>query len=191
MSKRDTITVVGHVATDPLHSIVGNGLARTSFRLAVTQSRFDRTKNEWDNSESNWYTVTAFRNLALHVAQSVRKGERVIVSGNLRIREWRQDDRHGTAVDIDAEAIGHDLTFGTAVYTRTMKAGPVGSDGETSASAFDPDEARGRAVGGVDGDGWALPGVEPQTEDDGDADDDATGASGGVALALDDRIAVG
>ena len=37
----------------------------------------------------------------------------------MRIRDWENTDRSGTTVEIEAESLGHDLTWGTAVYTRT------------------------------------------------------------------------
>jgi len=37
----------------------------------------------------------------------------------VRIRDWENTDRSGTTVEVEAESVGHDLTWGTAVYTRT------------------------------------------------------------------------
>ena len=61
--------------------------------------------------ETNWYTVTAFRQLATHTAEFVDKGDRVLVVGKLRISEWENDERSGANIEIEAEAIGHDLTW--------------------------------------------------------------------------------
>ena len=116
----DTITLTGLVATAPKHVVAGEGsLPITSFRLASSQRRYDRAAQRWIDGETNWYTITSFRSLAEHVIGSVDKGQRVLVVGRLRVRDWEADDRSGTTVEVVAEALGHDLSWGTAVFTRT------------------------------------------------------------------------
>ena len=116
----DTITLIGFVATAPKHLITGEGLPITSFRLASTQRRFDRAQGRWGDGDTNWYTVTAFRQLAINIVSSVTKGDRVVVTGRLRIRAWEVGDRSGTNVDVEADAVGHDLSWGTTAFTRTI-----------------------------------------------------------------------
>jgi single-strand DNA-binding protein len=115
----DLITLTGLVATTPRHITTSEGLAITSFRLASSQRRYDRVQQSWIDGDTNWYTVSAFRNLAQNAATSVSKGDRVILTGRVRIRDWENTDRSGTTVEVEAESVGHDLTWGTAVYTRT------------------------------------------------------------------------
>jgi single-strand DNA-binding protein len=88
--------------------------------LAASHRRFDRTANKWVDGETNWFTVTAFRQLAINAAGSVSKGERVLITGKLRVRDWDNGERAGTSVEVEADAIGHDLTWGTASFTRTV-----------------------------------------------------------------------
>lgn len=120
----DILTLTGLVATPPKHLKTQTGLAITSFRLASNQRRWDRTKQEWVAIDTNWYTITAFRQLANNVILSVSKGQRVVVTGRLRIRDWSNEEKHttGTTIEVDAEAIGHDLSWGTALFTRTAVA---------------------------------------------------------------------
>lgn len=66
--------------------------------------------------------MTAFRQLATHTAQSVDKGDRIIVVGKLRITEWESVERTGTNVEIEAEALGHDLAWCMAAPTRSVGA---------------------------------------------------------------------
>jgi len=116
----ETITVSGLVATTPRHLVTQDGLPITSFRLASSQRRFDRSQNRWVDGETNWYTVTAFRQLAINAAGSVSKGDRILVGGKLRVRDWDNGERAGTSVEIEAESLGHDLTWGSSVFTRTV-----------------------------------------------------------------------
>lgn len=114
----DTICVTGLIATTPRHVVTSEGLPITSFRLASSQRRFDRSSDKWVDVDTNWYTVTAFRQLAVNGVASLNKGERVMVSGRLRIRDWQTDDRSGTAIEIEAETLGHDLFWGTAQFEK-------------------------------------------------------------------------
>jgi single-strand DNA-binding protein len=117
----DNVTLTGLVATTPRHIVTSDGLAITSFRLASAQRRYDRVQQRWVDSDTNWYTVSMFRNLALNGALSIQKGDRVIVVGRLRIRDWENTERSGTTVEIEADAIGHDLTWGTAKFERVNR----------------------------------------------------------------------
>lgn len=119
----DTITLTGLVATEPKHLTTGEGLPITSFRLASSLRRFDRKTNTWVDAGTNWYTVSAFRRLAMGAAASISKGDRVIVTGRLRLRDWTSAEKTGMSIEVDADALGHDLNWGTAKYMRTMSAG--------------------------------------------------------------------
>ena len=116
----ETITVAGLVATTPRHLITQDGLPITSLRMAASHRKFDRTQNKWVDGDTNWYTVTAFKQLAINIAGAVNKGERIVVTGKLRVRDWDNGERAGTSVEIEATSVGHDLNWGTAVFTRTV-----------------------------------------------------------------------
>ena len=116
----ELVTISGLVATTPRHLITQDGLPITSFRLASSQRRFDREQNKWIDGETNWFTITGFRQLAINLSTSVQKGERIIVTGRLKIRDWDNGERAGTSVEVEAEHVGHDLFWGTSVFTRTV-----------------------------------------------------------------------
>jgi single-strand DNA-binding protein len=104
------IAVTGLVATTPRHLVTQDGIPITTLRLADTS-----------NPEiTNWYTVTATYQLALNMASAVSKGERIIVTGTLKVRDWDNGERAGTSVEIEATAVGHDLSWGTSTFTRTV-----------------------------------------------------------------------
>lgn len=112
------LTVVGQIATVPRFHRSANGIEFCSFRLASTDRRFDREGNKWVDADTNWYTVHLFRRLARHARESFAKGERVMVKGRLRIRQWENDEKSGTSVEIDADSAGHDLLWGTSTFSR-------------------------------------------------------------------------
>jgi single-strand DNA-binding protein len=88
--------------------------------LASSHRRFDREQNKWIDGETNWFTITGFRQLAINLSTSVQKGDRVLVSGRLKIRDWDNGERAGTSVEVEAEHLGHDMFWGTSVFTRTV-----------------------------------------------------------------------
>ena len=116
----ESITVAGLVATTPRHLITQDGLPITSFRLAASSRRYDRQQSKWVDGETNWYTVTAFRQLAINSSTSINKGERILVTGKLHVRDWDNGERAGTSVEIEADHLGHDLMWGSAAFTRTV-----------------------------------------------------------------------
>ena len=134
----DTITITGLVATEPRRMTTSTGLDIASFRLASTQRRYDQEDQKWVDGETNWYTVSAFRQLAINLFASVEKGNRVIITGTLRIRSWESGDKHGTNVDVEADTIGHDLTWGTSEWTRTSSPVPANETPEQDAGTFSP-----------------------------------------------------
>ena len=116
----ESFTVSGLVATTPRHLVTQEGLPITSFRLASSKRRFDRTKKIWIDGETNWFTITSFRQLAINSASSISKGDRIVVNGKLKVRDWDNGERSGTSVEVEAESLGHDLVWGTAEFTRTV-----------------------------------------------------------------------
>lgn len=174
----DTITLTGLVATDPKHLTTAEGLPITSFRLASTQRRFDRSKQSWVDGDTNWYTVTAFRRLASNSSVSLHKGQRVLVSGRLRLRDWESGERRGLTVEVEADALGHDLTWGTSQFDRNavVVSTPESEAAPTGETEGSPRGDAGQLVTGGDagqleaggdagqlvtaGDGgWATPGA--------------------------------
>lgn len=172
----DTITLTGLVATEPKHLTTAEGLPITSFRLASSLRHFDRKTQTWVDAGTNWYTISSFRRLAMSAAASIAKGDRVVVTGRLRLREWQNADKAGMSIEVDADVLGHDLNWGTAKYMRTMSGGEFASpdafaavpEGEASADVGDDAGADRFAADGEQGapgrTGDAVPGdpaVEP------------------------------
>ena len=118
----DVVTVRGFVATSPTQTKLSSGASVTNFRLASTPRWYDSQQQCWREGSTNWLTINAFRGLAQNTSRSVFVGQPLIVAGRLNIKTWeRPDGTKGTSAEIDAQSIGHDLTFGTASFTRTIQ----------------------------------------------------------------------
>ena len=126
----ENFTVVGLVATTPRNIITADGLSVTSFRLASSSRKFDKQTSQWIDAETNWFSVVAFRQLAENANISIAKGDRVLASGRLKVRDWDNGERTGTTVEIEVDAIGHDLLFGTTTFERVTKAAEPAEDSD-------------------------------------------------------------
>ena len=119
----DHVTLTGLIATTPRHIVTSEGLAITSFRLASQQRKFDKGTQSWTDADTNWYTVTAFRDLAINASQSLNKGDRVVTMGRVKVRDWSNDERSGTSIEVEAESLGHDLHWGVTQFKRVSLGG--------------------------------------------------------------------
>jgi len=111
------IAVAGNIATSVQSKVTTAGRI-ASFRLASNVRRFDRTRGVWYDAETNYFTVTCWRQLADNVLGSVSKGQPVVVAGRVHVRQWKNGEREGITVEIEANAVGHDLSRGTSTFHR-------------------------------------------------------------------------
>ncbi|MFJ9676827.1 single-stranded DNA-binding protein [Streptomyces sp. NPDC101194] len=139
------VTLVGNAATGvEFRETATGGMAR--FRFAVTPRRWDRGKQLWTDGHTSFYTVWAWRTLASNLSASVAVGEPLVVHGRLKVREEERDDRRRTFVDIEALAVGHDLTRGTAAFRRVMRSEPgQGARRGSADAAVDRGDGPGRS----------------------------------------------
>lgn len=180
----DNITVRGFVASEIKSSTTPGGVGTASFRLGSTERRYDKASSTWIDGNTNWFTVQGYRQLAGNIGCSIKKGQRVIVVGRLKMRSWEKDGRIYHVAEIDAESVGHDLMWGSANFTRTAGAGTPGSGGLPAAATSGSDSSQGdpQAPGGEgnDGDSSAPVFVEDANGDLEELDEE-TGELKGVA----------
>lgn len=139
------VTVTGHVCTDAVYRVTSSGAGLCSFRLASTPRRFDRASESWVDGPTSFYTVKCWRGLGENVAASVSKGQPVVVTGRQRVREWTTPEgRSGVSVELEAIAVGHDLSRGTSAFKKVVRAAvdPEPADAGT------PGDERPDGVGG-------------------------------------------
>jgi len=120
------VTFHGWVGNDVTHREV-NGTSVVNLRVASTP-RIKR-KGEWQDGDTTWYTVSAWRSLADNVRDSINKGDAVIVHGRLRSESWeREDGQISNTLVVEATLVGHDLCRGTSVFLRANKPDKSDSD---------------------------------------------------------------
>jgi single-strand DNA-binding protein len=114
------VTIVGNVLHGPeWRKTTNTGALVTTFKIASTARRFDRQAGQWMDGNSLRVRVNCWRALAANVKESVAVGDPVIVTGRIFTRDWI--DENGVKrlqYEVEATAIGHDLSRGNAVFQR-------------------------------------------------------------------------
>jgi single-strand DNA-binding protein len=114
----DKITIIGNVGNDPQKTSTKSGDSVIRFDVATNHRYFDKNTGTWVLKDTNWYSVSAFRQLAENASASISRGDPVIVIGRLIQRDWEANGKSGTNVDIEADTIALDLRRGTGSIQR-------------------------------------------------------------------------
>ncbi|HIW91495.1 MAG TPA: single-stranded DNA-binding protein [Candidatus Corynebacterium avicola] len=125
MAQGDTpITVVGNLVADPELRYTPSGSAVANFRVASTPRRYDSQSGQWVDGEALFLTCNVWRQAAENVANSLTKGDRVIVNGRLRQRsfETREGEKR-TVFEVEADEVGPSLKYATSQVTKTPRQG--------------------------------------------------------------------
>lgn len=147
------VTLVGNAATGPIGTETALGHV-VRLRLAVRARRWDREQQAWTDGPTSFYTVWARRALASNLSSSVDVGDPLVVHGRLRVKDETRDGERRFSADVDAVAVGHDMTRGTSAFRRVAKADPRLVE-PAAVRAAGPDEpaAQDRPAGPP---GWAA-----------------------------------
>jgi len=124
-------TVVGNLVGDPELRFTSNGAAVAKFRVLSTPRFQNRETKEWEDGTPFGIDCTVWREFAENVAESLHRGDRVVVCGELEQRQF--EDREGnkrTAWDLQVDAVGPDLRYATTVVTKRKKADGGGARGD-------------------------------------------------------------
>ncbi|GAA0810685.1 single-stranded DNA-binding protein [Spirilliplanes yamanashiensis] len=127
MAGETIITVIGNLTDDPELRFTPSGAAVAKFRIASTPRTMDRTTNEWKDGEPLFLACTVWRQAAEHVAESLQRGARVIVSGRLRQRSYEtREGEKRTVIELEVDEIGPSLKYATAKVQKMSRSGGGG-----------------------------------------------------------------
>jgi single-strand DNA-binding protein len=108
-----SVSFAGNLTDQPELRHTESGIARASFRVAVSGGR---------EREASFFTVIVWRDQAEHAAESLAKGSRVMVVGRLQPRTWTAEDGSArSVVEVVAEELGASLRWATATTTRPTR----------------------------------------------------------------------
>ena len=146
-----TITVVGNLTDDPELRFTPSGAAVAKFRVASTPRFLDKQTNEWKDGEPLFLACNVWRQAAEHVAESLQRGARVIVTGRLRQRSYEtREGEKRTVMELEVDEIGPSLRYATAKVQKMARSSGNGGFGSGGSSG-----GGGGRGGDVADDPWA------------------------------------
>jgi single-strand DNA-binding protein len=122
MAADNHTTIVGNLVEDPELRFTNNGIAVANLRVAVTQRI--QQDGEWRDGDTSFLKVNVWRGQAEHLADSLSKGARVMVTGRLRQRSWETpESEKRSGAEIEADEVGASLKWATAKVERISQRG--------------------------------------------------------------------
>lgn len=127
------IAVAGNLTADPELRFTPSGAAVANFTVAVNERVYDKASGEWKEGDTTFWRVNAWRALAENVTNSLVRGQRVIVHGKVKSRQFEtREGEKRTVFEIEAEEVGPSLKFASASPQAAAKAKPARAAVDTS-----------------------------------------------------------
>ncbi|MYW46348.1 single-stranded DNA-binding protein [Streptomyces sp. SID161] len=155
MSGEVVITVVGNLVDDPELRFTPGGAAVAKFRVASTPRTYNKQSQAWEDGESLFLSCSVWRQAAEHCAETLAKGMRVIVQGQLKQRSYEDKQQvKRTVYELDVLEIGPSLRSATAKVTKASGSGG-GQQARQAPSREGMDDPWGSTpAGGQQGGAW-------------------------------------
>jgi single-strand DNA-binding protein len=137
MAGETTITVIGNLTADPELRFTPAGAAVANFTVASTPRTFDKQSGEWRDGEGLFLRCSIWRDAAEHVSESLKRGNRVIVTGRLKQRTFETGEgEKRTVFELDVDEVGPSLKWATTTVKKAVRTGAT-NDASTNGGAVD------------------------------------------------------
>lgn len=118
----DTIvTLIGNLTDDPELRFTPSGYAVANFTVASTPRSFDKNSNEWKDGDTLFLRCQIWREAAENVAETLEKGMRVLLTGNLKQRTYEKDGQKRSIIEVEVIEIGPSLKMAVAKVTKMSR----------------------------------------------------------------------
>lgn len=115
-------TIIGNLTADPELRFTPNGIAVANFTVASTPRTYDQKSGEWKDGEATFMPCSVWRDQAEHLAESLKRGTRVVVVGRLKQRSWTTEDgEKRSRIELQVDELGPSLRFATATVTKATR----------------------------------------------------------------------
>ena len=130
MTTKIPVTIEGNLTGDPEHGAGESGNEYARFTVAVNDRRLNETTNRWEDAGTVFHRVVVFNQQSRNVATSLRKGDTVIVAGDLRFGTYvdKESGQTRETRDVVAENVGASLKFAAVAVERSPKANGPAAD---------------------------------------------------------------
>lgn len=117
------ITISGNLTRDPEVKFLPSGTAVTNLRVAASDRKRD-DNGDWTDGEPCYLDVTVWRETGENVAESLTKGDGVLISGRLRMRSYtNKSGAEVTVYEVEADDIAPSLKRATASVSKRSGSG--------------------------------------------------------------------
>jgi single-strand DNA-binding protein len=128
---------VGNLTADPELRFTPSGAGVANFTVASTPRTFDRQTQEWQDGDALFLRCSVWRAQAENVAEGLRKGDRVVVTGRLKQRSYEKDGQKRTVIELEADEVAASAKFATVTAQRAQRGVSSGGSGRRSSSPWD------------------------------------------------------
>jgi single-strand DNA-binding protein len=116
------VTVTGTLTADPELRFTASGVAVANFTVAANDRRFDAQSGTWVDGDATFLRCSVWRQVAENVAESLSKGARVLVTGQLRQRSYQTPEGDKRIVmELAVTEIGPSLKWATAKVAKATR----------------------------------------------------------------------
>lgn len=124
MSNDTTLTIVGNLTSAPELRFTPSGIAVANMTVAATPRYYDRQAGQWTDGDTLFMRVTAWRQMAENAAESLSKGDRVVVTGRLRQKTYEtgEGDKR-TNLELHADELAPSLRYATVKVNKVTRGG--------------------------------------------------------------------
>lgn len=127
------VNLVGNLTNDPELRFTPSGAAVCSFTVAVNK-RVKNDAGEWEDGDATFYRCSVWRDMAENVAESLTRGQRVMVSGEQELREYEVQSGENAgqrrqSLEVQVDEVGPSLRWATARVEKAQRKEAARSSG--------------------------------------------------------------
>lgn len=123
------MTIAGNLTRDPEVRHTQSGQAVASFSVASTPQKYNKDTREWEDDEPVFTDCVLWGKPAENFAASARKGSRVLVTGSMKTRSYKdKEDNLRSKTELVVDEIGMSVTFTS--YTKGGAASKADAGGD-------------------------------------------------------------
>lgn len=163
MAQEQFITIIGRLTGDAELRFTPSGAGVANFTVAANARFYDKQTNEWKNKPTTFWRCAAWnqgekQRLAENVVDALKKGDSVIVRGEIESREYTtKEGENRSVIEVRVETIGKDLRWHQPAANTPPAQSSSGGFGGQQASQDDPWAAPATASAG----GWGSSPTDP------------------------------
>jgi single-strand DNA-binding protein len=139
MANDTQITLIGNLVDAPELRFTPGGQAVANFRVASTPRYFDKASGEFKDRDTLFLTCNVWRQQAENVTETLERGMRVVVSGQLRQRTYQtKEGENRTVYEIEVDDVGPSLLYAQAKVIKNERKDEARQSPKTAAEYDSP-----------------------------------------------------